>query len=117
MDRMFGDMSEEFEFDEPSLDYYDAPLSGWLRRKSDGQWFAFDCQPVVDDLLWHWTLVPAAERSDVREVLENAVARGDGYWLSIIEDRRIGTESTCRLAQISNSRARPVLFSVRARPR
>src|SRR5260370_18159779 len=62
-ERVFGDMSEEFEFDEASLDYGDAPLFGWIRRKGDGQWFAFDCQPVVHQLAWHWTLVRLAGSS------------------------------------------------------
>lgn len=111
----FGDMSEEFEFDEPSLDYVDAPLSGWIRRKADGQWFAFDCQTVVQELVWHWTLVPTTERTDVRQVLEQAAKAEDGSWLSVIEDRRTNAGSTCRSAWVANSKSRPVVVSVRAR--
>jgi hypothetical protein len=116
-EHVFGDISDEFEFDEASMDYVDAPLSGWIQRKSDGQWFAFDCQPVVAQLVWHWTLVTTAVRSDVREVLERAAAEKEGCWLSIIEDRRTSAESTCRLAPVENGKARPVVCSVRARPR
>jgi hypothetical protein len=114
-EHVFGDMSEAFEFDDPSVDYLDGPLSGWIRRKADAQWFAFDCQPVVYQLVWHWTLVPTSERTNVRQVLEDAAKRKDGDWLSVVEDRRTGIASTCRLVRIANDRARPIVSSVRTR--
>jgi hypothetical protein len=77
----FTDLAEEFEFDEPSVDYIDAPLSGWLRAKSSDQSFAFDCQIVVPGLVWHWTLVPVEERGDVTQALSDAAARSSGYWI------------------------------------
>lgn len=111
----FGDITDEFEFDENSMDYLDGPLSGWLRSKSTGAWFAFDCQPIIDGRLWHWTLVPEKERTDAGCVLEEAANRSTGYWLSIVEDRRSSRRSESRLVRIDNATARPVLLSARAR--
>lgn len=117
IERRFGDITEEFEFDEETLDYYDGPLSGWLRSKSTGEWFAFDCQPIINSQLWHWTLIPAQEKTNAGRVLREAATRSSGYWLSILEDGRGNRQSESRLVRIDNATARPVLFSVHARPR
>lgn len=116
-EQVFGDMSEQFEFDEDALDYMDGPLSGWLKRKSDGAWFAFDCQPMIIGKLWHWTLVPASKKSpELARVLSDAARSSSGSWLSITEDRRAKETSICRLVRIENIDARPVLASLLARP-
>lgn len=62
-------------------------------------WFAYDCEPLVKEKLWHWTLIPVrANGADE--------AQGDS-WLSVVEDRRSSATSTCRLVEISNSDALP----------
>lgn len=111
----FGDIYEEFRFDEETLEYHDAPLSGWLRRKRDGAWFAFDCQPIILQKLWHWTLVPAASKSpDHVRVLSEAAQRKSGTWLSITEDRRTSATSFCRLVEMDAAVAPPMLPSVKS---
>jgi hypothetical protein len=114
--REFADMTEVFQFDEQSLDYLDGPLSGWLLGKTDGTWYAFDCQPILPQLVWHWTLVAVAVRTDVLDVLEQAEKNQAGSWFSVVEDRR-GPAPSCRLVQIANVKAAPVVFSARARER
>ena len=97
----FNDISEEFDFDEETLEYCDAPLSGWLRRRRDGARFAFECRPIIWDKLWHWILVPAASKSqDHVRVLSEAAQRKQGTWLSITEDRRTRATSTCLLVEM-----------------
>src|SRR5262245_59603887 len=107
---VFADVSEIYEFDDESLDYYDGPLSGWLKHRVTGEWFAFDCQPIIHGLLWHWTLVPATKTGDAGRVLGDARNASAGSWLSIVEDRRAGAPQ-CRAVRIDNAIARPVLFS------
>jgi len=115
-EQVFGDMSEEFEFDEEGLVYVDGPLSGWLRRKRDGAWFAYDCQSLIVDRLWHWTLVPAPRKSeDLARVLADAAQTQGGQWLSIIEDRRSTATSTCRAVSMDNNAVLPMLGAKRAR--
>ncbi len=107
---VFGDMSELFHFDELSTDYADGPLSGWLRRKNDDAWFAYDCKMIVDGLLWHWTLVPSVEKTgDVVKVLEEAARALEGVWVSIVEDRRSRQASLCSLRVIDGTKTRPPL--------
>ena len=109
-EHVFGDMSEEFDFDEDSMDHVDGPLSGWLRRKRDGAWFVYECQPVIAGKLWHWTLVPAPSKGpDPSMVLIAAADAKSGSWLSIIEDRRSSPTSCCRLVEIENRAAAPAL--------
>jgi hypothetical protein len=102
----FGDISEEFEFDEAAENYYDGPLSGWARSRRSGQWFAYECQGIIADVLWHWTLVPVAERTDVKQALIEAAKKKE-EWVSIIEDRRAGGGSRCHLFMIAVGRAQP----------
>ena len=114
-EQAFGDMSEEFDFEDEGMDYVDGPLSGWLRRKRDGAWFAYDCQPIIPERLWHWTLVPVPKKSDdVARALADA-ARAKGQWLSVIEDRRSAATSTCRAVPMEGPTTFPVLGGVRAR--
>src|SRR5690348_3493741 len=105
----FADLSVVFEFDEQSLDYVDTPLSGRLQNRMTREWFAFDCQPVVHSLLWHWTLVPVTQEKDVLCALEEASKTTAGHWLSIVEDRR-GPVPHCKAVRIDNSVARPVVL-------
>ena len=115
-EQLFEDMSDEFDFDEETMDYVDGPLSGWLRRKRDSAWFAFDCQPIIQRKLWHWTLVPAPNKSpNVAHVLTEAAKAKSGFWMSIIEDRRLDHRKNCHLVTIENKAAAPVLVSVAAR--
>ena len=108
-------MSEEFDFQEEGIDHYDGPLSGWLRRKRDGAWFAYDCQPIISNMLWHWTLIPVPEKTtDVAGVLIAAKAEG-GPWVSVVEDRRSTGTSQCRLVTIAKGAAAPPLLAVLAR--
>jgi hypothetical protein len=107
---VFGDMSEQFDFDEEGMDYVDGPLSGWLRRKTDGAWFAYECQPVIAGKLWHWTLVLVSGKGeDPRWVLQEASEAKSGTWQSITEDRRASQISLCRLVELDNRDAIPVL--------
>jgi hypothetical protein len=107
---VFGDMSDEFVFDDQDMDYLDGPISGWVQRKRDGAWFAFVCQRIIADLLWHWTLVPVIEKGpDHVAALLNAAATKSGMWLSITEDRRSTKTSVSRLVAIESKAAAPVL--------
>lgn len=102
-EQTFGDMSEAFEFDEDDMEYLDGPLSGWIRRRSDGAWFAYECQPIIVGKLWHWTLVPAADKgSDPARVLSEAKRAS---WISVTEDRRATPTSVCRLVVIDDAPA------------
>jgi len=112
-EQTFGDMSEQFDFEEDGMDYLDGPLSGWLRRKRDGAWFAYDCQPIITDRLWHWTLIPVPKKSDdVARVLTDAKKAKDGQLLSVVEDRRLAATSTCRAVSMENKMALPLLGSI-----
>ncbi|MBX3208440.1 MAG: hypothetical protein KF764_25570 [Labilithrix sp.] len=112
-EQTFGDMSEVFDFEEEGTDFLDGPLSGWVRRKTDGAWFAYDCQPIIAGKLWHWTLVSAPNKEpDIQQVLIEAARTKLGSWLSITEDRRSSPTSMCHLVEMANSAAVPVLASV-----
>jgi hypothetical protein len=88
-ERTFGDMSEEFEFDEDA-EYLDRPVSGWLRRKR----------------------AVSTKEDDVEAVLAQARARRSGTWLSILEDRRSTATSICRLVEVDATVAPPVVSSL-----
>src|SRR4051812_41608197 len=103
----FADLSEIFEFDANSLDYVDASLSGWLRHRMTGELFVFDCQPIIYNMLWPWTLVAATQKIDIVDALEEACRVDTGHWLSIVEDRR-GSVPKCRAVRVENAVARPV---------
>src|SRR5262249_29095740 len=108
-EQIFGDMSEEFDFDDEGMEYIDGPLSGWMRRKRDGAWFAYDCQSIIADRLWHWVLVSAPKKSDdeALALVEATRAKG-GAWVSIVEDRRSRTVSTCSLVSIESRAVDPL---------
>jgi hypothetical protein len=90
MQELFSDISELFVFDEADIDYLDGPLSGWLRSKQDGSWFAYDCQPIIDGFLYHWTIVPASQKTDVAEVFREAAKANTGRWLTLLRQVRAG---------------------------
>jgi hypothetical protein len=101
------DFFDSFEYDEKSLDHYDGPLAGWMKCRSCGQWFAFDCLTIIDTMLWHWSLVPAEKSGDSREAIVAAANNRDGWWLSVVEDRR-GSGQKHLAVRIQNRTARPV---------
>jgi hypothetical protein len=94
---------ERFELENGALDYHDGPLGGFLRCKTCGQRFAFECMVVVLTQLWHWTLVPVATAEDR--------AASEPWWLSVVEDRRHGPERY-RAVTVAGTRARPRLGPV-----
>lgn len=98
----FGDMSKLFDFEEERAEYLDGPISGWVRRREDGVWLAYDCQTIVPEKLWHWILVAADKGEDHQRVLAEAAARTTGSWLSVVEDRRSSDRSQCRLVTLPN---------------
>jgi hypothetical protein len=60
-------------------------------------------------LLWHWALIPVAERGpDALAALRAAAENRTTQWLSVVEDRRSGAgraASVCRLASIDGNAA------------
>lgn len=117
VERSFSDLTEIFEFENESLDYIDGPVSGWIREKESGIWYAFECQPIVATLLWHWTLVPARKEGEAAIAMTTAAASSAGSWLSILEDRRGRKESLSRLVRIENKTAKPVMRAAPHRKR
>lgn len=101
----FGDMSEKFVFLEEGSEYLDGPIAGRVSRKSDGACFAYDCQLVVPDRLWHWTLVPIENPAiDIIEAFEGARASATTRWISIVEDRRTNGTVACHLTEIEGNK-------------
>lgn len=101
-EQVFGDMSEEFEFENETGDYLDGPVLGWVRRRRDGARFAYDCKTIIIDTLWHWVLVPAPTQStDAALVISEARSVVQGAWLSVVEDRRTSSTSVCRLVSMT----------------
>lgn len=87
-----GDISELYSFVDENLVYVDAPLLGFLRERDGERLFAFRCDVIVRDHLWHWTLLPANELdADAGSSFERARAQPPATWLSIVEDRRTGS--------------------------
>lgn len=105
----FPAISEQFDLDDCSMEHVAGPICGWARAKQTGERFAFDCQPVIGRLVWHWTLVPAPPSGDPRAALAAAAAAPSGKWISIIEDRRAESEPACHMRIIDNSQAKPML--------
>ena len=82
----FSDITDRYELLEEDLVYVDAPLEGFLRRRSDGALFAFRCRQLLGSLVFHWTLVPVdSTDADVSETFGRAATTS---WISIVEDRR-----------------------------
>jgi hypothetical protein len=99
--RWEGDISKRFRFEEAQLEYYDAPQAGWLRCIACERRFGFECEEILPGLLWHWALMPegqVAKTSSPRETLEGARRQRDGYWVSIVEDRR--AKALCSSARL-----------------
>jgi len=98
----WGDISERFIFEDKSLEYFDAPLSGWMRCRSCSARFAFHCLPVIWERLWHWSLIPDETNtgSNLREIFSEGVKDPKASWISIVEDRRLSATSLCRGAWI-----------------
>ena len=95
---MFADLSEQFEFLDEGLEYYDGPISGFLRSKTDSRLYAFDCSVIVQACLFHWCLVPVDRvRGVAAEVVRRMLHAGETQWLSIVEDRR-SEPAVCRMA-------------------
>lgn len=107
VDEWMGDVSERFAFEEDKLDYYDAPLSGWMRCRSCDRRYVFACEGIVPGALWHWSLIAASSgETGVDEIFAQARRdRSTGSWISIVEDRR--SSARCLAATVLLSRAVP----------
>lgn len=84
------DFLSDFEFDEESLVYVDAPLEGWLRHRSTGDWFAFRTVELLGKALVHWCLVPyerPQERWRLPEI-DRVLHEHRTEWISVLEDGR-----------------------------
>lgn len=104
----FGDMSEVFRFLEKDLVYVDAPISGFVQAALDGSVFAFQCVTIIDDRLWHWTLLPVADLSETCDsVFSKAIRSPPATWLSVVEDRRT-SEPRLSAVWIHDGRSLPV---------
>lgn len=94
---VWGDMSERFNFEAESMDYYDGPLSGWLWCKECNLRFAFNCSSIIAERLWHWSLLPASDEGvqTAADIFGETINRKKVRWLSIVEDRRLSHTSHC----------------------
>jgi hypothetical protein len=96
------DITQHFDFIEESLVYVDSPLEGHLRAK-DGELFAFRCQAIIEQTLWHWVLLPIASTEvGVDDAFKNAINSPPQHWLSLVEDRR-GPTPTITAAMLATS--------------
>src|SRR5258707_258315 len=83
---------DAFTNDERPMDHYDGPLGGWMTCKTCGRWFAFDCAIIIETMLWHWSMIPSEKTDDSRAAIVNAAKDKDGWWVSVVEDRRSGDQ-------------------------
>jgi hypothetical protein len=97
---------QAFAYDEKSMDYHDGPLAGWMSCKACARWFAFDCNAIIETMLWHWSMIPSDKTDDARQAIRDSASKPDGWWLSVVEDRRGGVEQQ-RAVRIQNSQAKP----------
>jgi hypothetical protein len=97
-----------FAYDEKSIDHYDGPLAGWMSCKKCGRWFAFDCATVIETMLWHWSMIPSEKIGDARQAILDAAKNRDGWWLSVVEDRRGGDERQLGV-RIQSRAAKPAI--------
>ena len=104
-----GDVSERFAFEDEKVDYYDGPQSGWLRCRGCERRLAFKCEELIAGALWHWSVVPAGSATNVDEAFLRGPQEGEGVWLSIVEDRRVG--SRCIAATLAFGRVAPPVTS------
>jgi hypothetical protein len=81
----------EARFDtlDAGLVYVDGPLEGFVRERATARLYAFRVTPIIEDRLWHWTLLPANSEADViSKIFLEATARRPSHWISLLEDRR-----------------------------
>jgi len=102
--RTFSDITDHYEFVGDKLVYIDAPLEGILKA-SAGSFFAFRCTAIIQDHLWHWTLIPVdGPNADVASAF-SLFGGLPATWISIVEDRRVEPASLCEV-EISGDAAR-----------
>lgn len=105
----WSDITDGFDILEDELMYYDAPLAGFLRSKTSGNTFAFECIEVLPACTWQWILVPS-RHADIKpqDVIEPCLADLTSKWMSIIEDLRSGVRKfTAACAGDGSSMAPP----------
>ena len=100
-----SDLSDIFEFVKESMRYYDGPLQGVVICKTCRNIDLFDCEAIVADRLWHWTIInPAEMLAEATAKLLDApmnflefrqLAPKESPWLSVVEDLRSGAERAC----------------------
>jgi hypothetical protein len=99
---------DAFAYDEKSMDYYDGPLAGWMTCNTCHRWFAFDCAIIIETMLWHWSMIPSEKTGDARQAILNAAKDREGWWLSVVEDRRADGQRH-RAVRIRNTAAKPAI--------
>ena len=103
---MGGRCIEALSLKESQLEYYDAPQAGWVRCVGCERRFAFECEEIAPNVLWHWALVTerqAASISSPQKTFEDARRLRAGQWISIVEDRRAQarcSSATMELAKV-----------------
>jgi hypothetical protein len=107
-----ADFFSNFEFEQSTLEYNDAPLSGFLICKVCQRRYAFVCEAVIPGLLFHWKIVIAPPGDDPRAALVAVALVEEGAWLSVTEDHRTGQEQIVAV-RIANVKARPVALTSR----
>jgi hypothetical protein len=85
---------DDFEFEEKTLVYHDAPIVGFLVHKGSGERFAFFCKTILEGRLYHWSLVPRPMGDDAEEVIRKIDAEECPVWASVVEDRRANPRCT-----------------------
>ena len=107
-----GDVSKRFRFEESQLEYYDAPQAGWVRCVGCERRFAFECEEILPNVLWHWALVTerqAASMSSPQKTFEDARRLRAGQWISIVEDRR--AQARCSSATMELAKVIPPILA------
>jgi hypothetical protein len=100
-----GDILDHYDFEEDTLVYVDAPLAGWMRDKTTGVRYSFECMSIVDGLLWHWALVP--DSGDGKSHFDHGKADGHNTWRSIVEERRDGLPYKFTSVELRFSKVKP----------
>jgi hypothetical protein len=81
-------ITDHFSFVEDQLDYADAPLEGFL-RSIGGDLYAFRVSGIIEDLLWHWLVLPVPSLGhSVDQIFLAAETDPPKNWLSIVENLR-----------------------------
>jgi hypothetical protein len=90
MERM-TDITDRFLFLENHLAYVDEPLEGVARSRDSGDLFVFRSLIIMEELLWHWVLIPVdSTDADIGQTFLAATTLPPARWMSIVEDRRDG---------------------------